>query len=543
MKKVLIFIHIVYICIFVCGSIFASGENTISIGGSASWRSVEHRTGIAEVRAVRPNPVLLLSSATSASISGYSAAFGVLGNFSFLTEPAMDMSVSFDERQPLLYRDITGNYRVSSSNGIETADQSLARAGTGAVIFGAGQVSIEPANRNALFSAGNRIGDFSVEFWLYPLNMENGEQILSWTAYNSSGNRNNINQRISCHASRNRLTWSFTNFFNSPNGSEYKNIEFSGNTPVIPKTWSHHLVRFDATTGMIEYLVDGNSEAIFYATPTNRESSEVFTPVIGSSGFFLLGERFSGLMDEFKIHNVFAGRSSIQKYPSSGGRIETNAIDLGDNSSGVVRVDVSGGRTGGSGISVLNEFRENGRFRFSDDSEINFFIRASDNPWLLSSSRWVTFTPGTAITGINGRYVQIAADFYPSADGETSPYLDEIRIVYIPGEPPPPPRNLTAVATDGGVQLQWRHSSIANTAGYLVYYSSVRGELFGNDSVLGSSPVDVGITNNILIGGLTNGTLYYFRVAAYDRKTGEVIYNIGEFSAEVTARPLAGLVR
>ena len=59
--------------------------------------------------------------------------------------------------------------------------------------------------------------------------------------------------------------------------------------------------------------------------------------------------------------------------------------------------------------------------------------------------------------------------------------------------------------------------------------------------MLGSSPIDVGMTNNILIDGLKNGTLYYFRVAAYDRVAGD--YSTGEFSAEVTARPLSGLSR
>jgi hypothetical protein len=248
-----------------------------------------------------------------------------------------------------------------------------------------------------------------------------------------------------------------------------------------------------------------------------------------------------GLIDEFKIHSVCAGRSSVQRYVTSGGRTVTAAVDLGESSSGVVRVDASGGRTSIRGTSINNEFRENGRFRFSDDTEMNFFIRASENPYFLSGSQWVSFTPGTDITGVQGRYVQIAVDFYPSADGESSPYLDELHIIYQPGEPPLPPRNLTAVAADGGVMLRWRHSPDAKTEGYLVYYSSVRGDFFGEGSTMGPSPLDVGKTNSFFINGLANGTLYYFRIASYNRITGTVNYNIGEFSGEVTARPLVGL--
>jgi len=137
--------------------------------------------------------------------------------------------------------------------------------------------------------------------------------------------------------------------------------------------------------------------------------------------------------------------------------------------------------------------------------------------------------------------VQIAVDFYPSGDGETTPYLDEVRIVYQPNEPPLPPSNFTAVAVDGGVMLRWKKSPDASTAGYLIYYGSVRGELFGNDSVLGPSPIDAGNVTSILIPGLKNGTLYYFRAASYEQTEGLGEYNIGEFTRELTARPLAVL--
>jgi hypothetical protein len=545
MKNSFISILIVYIFLFVCGSIYALGEKTISFGGESAWNIAESRNGITETGSIRPHPVLLLSSAASAF--GYQAAAGVLGNYSVLTKPSLDLAVSFDEKTPALFRDSAGKYGLSVPSEIEIVDRILARAGAGAALFGHGgpntisaPIVIQPESRNALFAPGSRIKDFTIEFWLYPLNMENGEQILSWVS-TMPGSANRI-QRIDCSVSKNKLKWSFVNFFTSINDSKQLNIDFSCLTPVVPKTWSHHLIRFDAATGMLEYIVDGGSESIVYVTPTGRESSEVNTPVVGNNGRFLLGERFSGLLDEFKIHNVCAERSSIQRYESGGGRIETRAIDLGADSSGVVRINVSGGRTNIRGITVQNEFRENGRFKFSDDAEMNFFVRACENPYLLKNNPWVLFTPGADISGVSGRYVQIAVDFYPSADGESSPYLERMNIVFIQEEPPLPARNLTASAGDGGVQLRWKHSPSSGTAGYFVYYSAVRGELFGNGSSLGPSPIDAGMVNNLYIDGLKNGTLYYFMVAAYDL-IGETNKNVGEFSAEVTARPLAGLIQ
>ena len=552
MKKAFIFISIVYIFLFVCGSVSAIGEKTISLGGAASWTSAENRTGVTEVKSLRPNPVLILSSMTvAAEIS------------------ALDLCVSFDEKDPGLFRDSTGHYRLTSPSGVECADRALARAGMGAALFGRsgmesnrGPLVIQPVSRNALFAPGNKMRDFTIEFWFYPINMENGEQILTWAAsipaditqkgsQHALSNGRYIVQKVNCSVSKNRLQWSFKNFFAPANGAGFLDIEFSGSSHVIPKVWSHHLVRFDADTGLIEYLVDGNSEVIVYATSAGRESREVYTPYAGSGGNFLLGEKFSGLIDELRIYSAYTERGSIQKYALSGGRIETRPIDLGNVSSSVVKVNVSGGRTSIRENSVRNEFNENGRFRFADDSEMNFFIRVSENPYQLNNCKWLSFTPGADLQGISGRYVQLAVDFYPSSDGEGSPYLDEIDIVFIPGEPPMPPRNLIAVAADGGVTLSWRHSPNANTedrhTGYLVYYSSKRGELFGEDAALGSSPIDVGIKNSVNITGLTNGTLYYFRVAAYvsldEPYNFASRHNIGVFSSEVTARPLAGLVQ
>ncbi|MDR2943436.1 MAG: fibronectin type III domain-containing protein [Treponema sp.] len=546
MKKGSIFIFVVYTFLFVSGSVHGIGEKTLSLGGENTWKYARDRIGVTEVRSVRPYPVLVLSSAGPSS-AGYSSAEGVLGKYYPLTEFTPDFYLSFDEGDTALFNDSAGRYSVTVSPNLEAVDRRFARAGTGAALFGTDNLSkgsdplvIKPKDGSALFSSESRIKDFTIEFWLYPLNLENGEQILSWTA-SKLVNENYSVQRINCTASKNRLQWSFVNFFASLDNSSYKNIEFSGNSFIVPKKWSHHLIRFDAVTGMIEYLVDGNSETIVYATSTGRESAETFTPIAGDKGFFVLGGKFRGMMDEFKIHGLCAGRSSVQKYAPVGGRAETTYIDLGGINSAVVRVDVSGGRTSIKGTRISNEFRENGRFRFSDDSEMSFFIRAGENPWLFKNIKWTAFTPGSNIAEIiKGRYVQIAVDFYPSADGETTPYLDEVRIVYQPNEPPLPPSNFTAVAVDGGVLLRWKQSPVASTDGYLVYYSSVRGELFGTDATLGSSPIDAGKVTSLMVDGLKNGTLYYFRVASYD--TDDTGYrNTGEFSKEVTARPLASL--
>lgn len=524
MKTCSFFISTVYIFLLVSGSVYGFEEKTFSLGGKSTWAAVEQKNGVAETVSVRANPVLVIASVVNS---------------------AMDLSVTFDEKEARLFADDTGNYKVSVPQDVKAMDRNFARAGNGAALFHKEALVAEPRGRNALFAPGNRIGDFTIEFWIHPLNLENGEQILSWVSTKQTGG-NYAFQHISCIAVKNRLQWSFTNFFTSPHPSQtanapYIDISFLGDSPVVPKTWSHHLVRFEASTGMVEYLVNGISEVIVYATPTGHESGNIYTPVTGDGGRFLIGESFTGLMDELKIHNTCVSRSSVQRYVPGGGRAETGAIDLGGNNSSVLRIDALGGRFSVKGTKINSEFQENGRFRFSDDSEMQFFFRCGDNPWLMNNSAWLSFVPGQEIkNSIRGRYLQLAVNFYPSADGETSPYLDELRVIYQSGEPPLPPGSLTAIAVDGGVMLRWKNSPDSHTEGYLVYYSAVRGEFFGEDATLGPSPIDAGKRNNLLIDGLKNGTLYYFRVAAYDR-TSEFAYNTGEFSREASARPLTGL--
>jgi hypothetical protein len=550
MKKEPCFILIVYLFLCFSGSLYGVGEKTISIGGASAWGQIEKQIDVAEVTWVRPHPVLVLSSASRGK--------------SPEEDRLLDLALSFDESRPGLFRDETGNYRVvvvspgdtAGSSVLEAADRRWARAGTGAALFsgytapsagagnGGGPLIIEPRSRGALFSADSQIRDFTLEFWLYPLNMANGEQILSWISSRplprtegrdaGTGNREYAFQRILCTAVKNRLQWTFLDVFSAADASGHVSITLDGVSPVTPKTWSHHLIRFDSDTGMLEYLVNGQTEAIDYASSTRREGGEVYIPVMGGGGSFTLGNRFMGLLDEFRIYGASIGRPEIQRYASRGGRIETRPIDLGEGCSGVLKVEAFGGRTAVFRGRVFNEYAGSGDFRFEDDSAVQFFIRAGDNPYAWTGGDWRPFIPGAALPwNFRGRYLQFAADFYPSGDGGTSPYLEEIRISYRPDEAPLPPSRVSALAGDGAVELNWRSSPDADAAGYLVYYGKVRGEYFGDDAISGASPIDAGKRNSLRIEGLENGTLYFFALAAYDRTD-----HAGEFSREVSARPL-----
>jgi hypothetical protein len=565
MTKKRMLTHLFYLFLMVSGSLSALDEKITSIGGVATWNDTEYRQGLTEISNLRPWPILALAS------GGVSAS-------------SLDLALTFDEGKPELFIDRMGRYRVKSGEGsaISSAGSPWARMGQEAVLFSAstaglragqnalpasaGPLTLEPYREDALFAPGRNMGDFTLEFWVYPLNMENGEQLLSWFATNIpkefspmaggalpgftpglEGYTGMVSQRILCGVAKNRFRWTFEDFFFSPDASRNLDLVLTGQSPVVPKTWSHHLIRFDADTGLLEYLVNGNSEDIVYATSSGGEGGEVYIPLAGEGGNFTLGRRFSGMMDEFRIHHSFDIEPELRRYSASGGWMESRAIDLGENSSTILRLEASGGTIGLRNGRISNdEYGGGGDFRLAGDSAIQFFLRAADNPYRWTDQDWQVVIPGADLPDApKGRYVQVAAMLYPSGDGETSPYLEEIRILYQPNKPPRPPSQVMATASDGAVVLNWKTSSDGNVAGYLVYYGTARGEYFGDGVALDASPLDAGKRNSLRIEGLRNGTVYYFAVAAYSLIPPSEAFsgmyperNIGEFSRELSARPL-----
>jgi hypothetical protein len=547
-----------YFVLFFCSLclhqvLFGVGEKTISIGSSSGWEVMERRSGVTEAALARPHPVLVLASA---------ADTGGWGEEGYSGEPAVDLALSFDEENPLRFADAKGRYLAAVSPELARSGRPWTRAGEGAARFAGrppvsgprapeeGPLVLRPKGE-ALFGPGKMIGDFSIEFWLFPMNMENGEQILAWTASKLDGRGGSVTQRIECEAVKNRLQWTFLDFFSTAGGTGGKTVFLTGSV-VLPHTWSHHLIRFNADLGLLEYLVDGRLEALDYTTSSGREGGgDVYVPVIGRDGRFVLGGRLAGIIDEFRIYSLCLESPKLAKYPPDGGRVESRTLDLGGGRrSRILKIEALGGwiSDGPRNSRVFPENVYAGNTTggislcFADHAEIQIFIRANDTPYRWNDIPWVPVEPGIAPSeDLSGRYIQVAAAFYPSGDGETTPYLDELRISYRTAEPPMPPVQLSALGRDGAVELSWRASPGRDVGGYLIYYGTSSGEYFGDHAILGNievkPPVNVGNRTAVRIEGLKNGTLYYFAVAAYSAGDGGQP-EPGGFSREAAARPL-----
>ena len=506
-------------------SAFGLGEEALKFGGSSGWKQFSLRDGVIELENVRANKVLALSSVEKKA------------------DPSLDMELSFDEGGGEFFIDSAGNYTLLASGAVHAAETAWARLGGGAAVFSGAlntaergesaeaPIVVRARRPGALFSGGRNVGDFSIEFWLYPGGMENGEEALSWTAQAGNGANTYKNQSLSCAVSKNRVEWLVKNFFFAPAG-ESMDVRLASSSPLVPKRWSHHLLRFDADAGLLEYLVNGVLEDLVYTTSSGREGGDVFLPVIGECGSFLLGRRFDGMMDNFRVYSRFVDKAGLGRYPQNG-TVQSAAIDLGSQNSTVLRVNASGGAYSASGGTRQTIPGQTGDFNFPGGAQIQFFIRASDSPYNWKSEAWRTFTPGEPLNTVRGRYIELAARLYPGGDSETTPYLEEVDIVFARKAAPEPPPHFGAAARDGGVELSWRPSRDESAAGYIVYYGTASGDYFGEGASAGPSPIDVGKRLSVSIDNLVNGILYYFSVSAYDD-----LGQPGNYSREISARPL-----
>jgi hypothetical protein len=473
----------------------------------------------------------------------------VLADNEYKSEAQADLLLHFDSPAS---DDETGNWALSAGPAF-SIDRSKSMLGGGSASFKGPDSMISLSPRSSSIFGGSRGGassfrDFSIEFWLYPANADNGEVVLLWRSLRKlpSGL---LSQQLSCVVSGGRLAWSFAGFFSPPTGakgagaakgSEHDStrLELRGRAPLVPRVWSHHLLRFDGDTGLVEYLVDGRPEATAYATASGREGGTVFEPAVGSPAPIQLGPDYSGLVDEFRLSRSFVEEPMLRPFGQDASTVYSPVADLRYGNSLLTAIEAECKTPGSTGIE--------------------FAYRVSDSwaGWKDDSPAWIPFRIGERLPdSARGRYAQVRAQLYADGSGRLSPSLSSITLRFVADPPPPAPARLVATPKDGAVELHWTRIPEADLAGYLVYYGERPGEYFGTGADQGPSPVDAGNTTTLTLTGIPNGKLLYFVVAAYDSgpdpdagipgarvlSTGaarsRAESRAGEFSPETSARP------
>jgi hypothetical protein len=434
----------------------------------------------------------------------------VLGDTQEKAEESTDLLLKFDEEPP---RDASGSYLVRSQGVVISREHKM--RGNGSAAFHRGSsLSLVP-QRAPLFSPGTVWGDFTIEFWMYPATLEEGESIFVVRGPLNNGTRV-FSQEMSCRISGRALVWEFLNFFQSPE-TPLHSFVLRGKRPLVPREWRHHMIRFDASTGLVEYLLDGTSEDLIYASRSGREDGSILYPRVGNAGTgpLAIGENFTGFLDEFRISRRYQENPVLAPYSAEGGWTESGPIDLGYHNSALTKIEA--------------------KYRTPSNSAVFFYYKIGNSSREVQDKEWEPFIPGNPVASDKkGRFLHLRIELYPDGKGEFSPRLSDLTVVYDKNMPPPPPSYAAAVPGDGSITLRWSLVPDPNLEGYLIYYGSRPGVYDGNESILGPSPIRTGKTTSLTLDGLVNGKLYYFAVSSYDAG-GDPLS--GLFSQEVSARP------
>lgn len=435
----------------------------------------------------------------------------VLQEAEYSTGGHTDLLIHFNRLPP---QDHMGHYQVAEQDFLLSRRVAALGEGSGGFNSGSRGLHLVPQEQ-ALFRQGTWLQDFSIEFWMYPALLGDGEQIFLWQGARWNGDRV-IPQELRCTVQDRRLDWAFDNFFTGPTG-QAGSIHFRGVTALVPRDWHHHLLRYDSRIGLLEYLVDGIPEAILYTTDSRREQGMILLPFAGDAGpgQVRIGERFTGFVDELRISRAFVETPSLKRYTNQVGVYQSRTFDLGYTGTELKRID-----------SV---------YRTPGDSAVYFYYRMTDRADADTSTvPWTQFQAGQPLEDSRGRYLQVMVELYPDGARRRSPEVSELRLVYEQDLPPVPPTGLYAVAGNGKVRLYWNRVNEDDIGGYIIYYGSEPGSYRGSDSDLGASPIDVGNVFQFEVTGLSNSRLYYFAVVAYDDTDPP---HRSLFSREISARP------
>ena len=435
----------------------------------------------------------------------------VLQEAEYRISPQTDLLVHFNGRP---FEDQAGFYRVAEE------DLLLSRQ---VVVLGEASGGFNSGNRGlhlvpepgAVFYQGSWLQDFSIEFWLYPAMLSDGEQILIWQGARWNG-ESVIPQEMRCSVQDRALVWAFENVFTGPLGDK-TSMELQGLTPLVPGDWHHHLLRYDSRLGLLEYLVDGIPEAILHTSDSDGERGAVLLPFIGDAGTgqVEVGVGFTGFVDELRISRAFVEAPNLYRYSSNVGVFISRTFDLGYTGTKLKRIDAV--------------------YRTPGDSAVYFYYRMTDRAdGDTSEIPWTQFEAGKPLTDGSGRYLQVMVELYPEGSRRRTPEVSQLRLVYEQDLPPAPPTGLHAEAGNGKVTLYWNTVNEDDLGGYYVYYGPQPGSYRGRDSDLGPSPINVGRVSQAEVTGLSNSRLYYFAVVAYDATDPP---HRSLFSREVSARP------
>ncbi len=368
----------------------------------------------------------------------------------------VDMELHFDEAIP---QDARNNWHIIENRAVIVAP--AARSGDGAAYFNRqdGGITLR-AREGSFFNQVGDWGDFSIEFYSYAIQLEEYEQLFLWQSKKkqpSSLNNSNLEQKIELVVRGERMQWNFVNFF-SLEGRFLPSLTLYAVDRSPLRRWQHHLVRYRQTRGLLEYLIDGQPQAVAYTTESGREEgarySHVHLPATPEE--LHIAPAFSGMLDEFRIVGEWVEPPPLGNYSVASGVIESNVIDLAEQYGQLRRIEA--------------------QLQTPDQSQIEIAYRtAMERREFVGDGQasWVTVHPDIDIIPAPYlRFLQLRARLLPDGVGANSPRLSSLGVVIERAVPFSAPQVPIVVenAENKTIELVWQPPSDLRPLGYRIFY-------------------------------------------------------------------------
>ncbi|OQX29118.1 MAG: hypothetical protein B0D92_05380 [Spirochaeta sp. LUC14_002_19_P3] len=336
-------------------------------------------------------------------------------------------------RNPAVRYRLEGQYSI-----VET----VSARGSASIRPGKGGILLYPSP-GALWSAGREWNDFTIDFFLRPSVLLDGEVFFSWEGRDEFGKPQSVTARLE----KRRLVWHFTRFFRL-DIDRALTLTLSS-SPLVPDEWQHHRIRYKrdafpptpdgASPGFLEYLVDGKPVDALHTTQNGREGGDIFAPRIGklSDQPIRLAPQFSGYIDEFRLSTAALSRFSIAHYTDQektiSGYARTEAINTGSPNAWLREIKV---RMDTPNLSRIDFYARS--FATQEESWTAGPPNPENPAWIKIPLKRETEDPlghglwyaGKPESLVKGQFIMAGFILHPDSDADNAPLISLLDMEY-----------------------------------------------------------------------------------------------------------------
>ena len=406
----------IFLCLLLLASPLFALEKSIELGKANLWGEMQAMEGVTAVPGRWGFQDLALTSAE------------------YAPDASTELLLHFDAPGTA---DATGTYTLTGSPPL-IANEAAALGSGGAAFTGDARVVgfTGPAGR-ACFLPALSGETSSIEFWLYPATLSNGESIISWTGFpGKARGRHAGSCRKACSALSVTGNSSGTSRISSlSRRASGCPVDPGGDTAAPAPRMAPPPAAFRCPRGSSRIQAGrsarsnpayhGHGERVGFHRRSQGGTGARRAPV-------MLGAGFTGFLDELRVSrrvvddpvtSRFLGKDGLGHFTDPRSRLFLHAH--------------CPHRSGG-----LDALRHGRGVLLQGSGPLEreaVSWRATD---------WVPFTPGTDFKDtLKARYIQLRVELYPDGRRAVSPRLSDLTVVYEPNVPPAPPAGL--VATPG----------------------------------------------------------------------------------------------